>query len=163
MTDSPPGDPSAHLFVYGFGPDANMEGELVGALERIESDGGRVLDVLFLQSDAASGDVSVFAVHGGAIGKVVVPILDFRLDARRRRRMTDRTLREGTAGMSGDDVKAIAGRLEPGAAMAAALLQHASSQPLDEAVARLGGARLANRQVAATALTAELLEDLRPG
>ncbi len=160
MTDSPP---SAHLLVYGFGPDLYMEGEFVGALERIESDGGRILDVLFLQSDPATGDVSAFALSGGAIGKLVVPILDFRLDAGRRRRMTERVLRDGTGGMTGEDVKAIAGRLEPGSAIAAALLQHASVEPLHEAASRLGGAPLENRQVAATTLTAALLENVRPG
>ncbi len=160
MTDSPP---SAHLFVSGFGPDLYMEGELVGALERIESDGGRILDVLFLQTDPTTGDVIAFALRGGAIGKLVVPILDFRLDAGRRRRMTERILRDGTAGMTGEEVQAIAGGLEPGTAIAAALVQHASAEPLEEAVSRLGGALLANRPVAATTLTAELLENLRPG
>jgi hypothetical protein len=160
VTDSPP---SAHLLVYGFGPDLYMEGELVGALERIESDGGRILDVLFVQSDPATGDVSAFALRGGAIGKLVVPILDFRLDAGRRRRMTERILRDGTGGMTGEEVKAIGGGLEPGSAIAAALLQNASTEPLVEAVSRLGGAPLANRHVAATTLTAALLEDLRPG
>jgi hypothetical protein len=159
VTDSPP---SAHLFVYGFGPDTNMEGELVGALERIESDGGRIIDILFLQSEPVSGELSAFALRGGAAGKVVVPILDFRLDARRRRRTTERILRDGTAGMTGEDVKAIAAALEPGSAIAAALLQLTSAEPLHAAVARLGGAPLTNRRVDATALTAELLADLRP-
>lgn len=164
MTDQPvSGDPSAHLLVYGFGPDVYMEGELVGGLERFESEGGRILDVLFLQTDPATGEAAAFALHGGAIGKLVVPILDFRLDAGRRRRMTERILRDGTEGMTGEDVKAIADGLEPGSAIAAVLVQHGSAEPLDEAVSRLGGAPLVSRPVAATALTVALLENLRPG
>ena len=159
MTDSPH---SAHLIVYRFGPDLHMEGEFVGALERIESDGGRILDVLFLQSDPATGELAAFALRGGVVGKLVVPILDFRLDPGRRRWMTERILRDGTAGMTGEEVKLIAGRLEAGAAIAAALLQHPSAEPLIEAASRLGGAPLANRHVAATALTIELLEDITP-
>jgi len=41
-------------------------------------------------------------------------------------------------------------------------LQNASAEPLVEAVSRLGGAQLDNRHVAATTLTAELLENVRP-
>jgi hypothetical protein len=49
---------SRQLLVYAFGPDANFEGRLVGALEGIESGGAlRVLDALFVASDSetASG------------------------------------------------------------------------------------------------------------
>jgi hypothetical protein len=155
---------SAQLLVYGFGREADMEGQLVGALERIESDGGgRIVDALFLRSKLATGELSVFALRGGAVGKLVVPALDFRLDAGRRRRTTERVLRDGTAGMTGQEVKAIADGLEPGSAIAAVLLQHASAELLDDAVSRLGGAPLANRLVDANALTAELLAGLRPG
>jgi hypothetical protein len=154
---------SAQLLVYGFGREVDMEGQLVGALERIESDGGgRIIDALFLRSEPATGELSVFALRGGAAGKLVVPALDFRLDAGRRRRTTERILRDGTAGMTGQEVKAIADELQPGSAIAAVLLQHAAAEPLDDAVSRLGGAALANRLVDANALTAELLAGLRP-
>jgi hypothetical protein len=154
---------AAQLLVYGFGREADMEGQLVGALERIESDGGRIIDALFLRSELAIGELSVFALRGGAVGKLVVPALDFRLDAGRRRRTTERILRDGTAGMTGEDIKAIADGLEPGSAIAAVLLQHPSVELLHDAVSRLGGAPLANRLVDAKALTAELLAGLRPG
>ena len=41
--------PTRQLLVYTFGPGAGFEGQLVGALERIESGGAiRVLDALFV-------------------------------------------------------------------------------------------------------------------
>jgi hypothetical protein len=156
--------PSVQLLAYGFGPDADFAGQLVGALERIEDDGkGRVIDALFLRSDPNTGELSAFAMRGGAVGKIVVPALDFRLDAGRRHRATERTLRDGTDGMTGDDVKALAGALAPGSAVAAVLLHGARTESLDDAVSRTGGTLLANRLVDATALTVELLEGLLPG
>jgi hypothetical protein len=152
------------LLVYAFAPDTGFEGQLVGALERIESGGARVIDVLFLHSDPATGELSAFAMRGREPGRIVRPALDFRLDAGRRRRATEKTLRDGTAGMTGDEVKALASALKPGSAVAAVLLKLAAAQPLDDAASRIGGTPLANRSVDATALTAALLrEDLAAG
>ncbi len=42
----------AQPLVYGFGPGAEFEGRLVGAIERVESGGTlRVLDVLFVSEE----------------------------------------------------------------------------------------------------------------
>ena len=48
--------PSRQLLVFGFGADAAFEGQLVGALERVESGGAvRILEVVFVAADEASG------------------------------------------------------------------------------------------------------------
>ena len=49
----------------------------VGALERIESGGVRIIDVLFLHPIVRPAS-SAFAMRGG---RIVTPALDFRLDA----------------------------------------------------------------------------------
>jgi hypothetical protein len=154
--------PSVQLVAYAFDSDAGFEGQLVGALERIESGGACIVDVLFLGSDRATGELSVFAMRGGQTGKIVRPALDFRLDAVRRRHATERTLRDGTAGMTGDDVKALGSALRPGSAVAAVLMEHAAVQPLDAAALRIGGTPLINRFADAAAITAELLEEHLP-
>jgi hypothetical protein len=83
--------PSAQLLLYRFGPDAEFEGRLVGALERIESGGGlRVLDAIFVRRDPDTGELAAFAAHGDGAGRIVAPLLDFRLDATKRRRATER-------------------------------------------------------------------------
>jgi hypothetical protein len=154
---------STQLLVYAFGPEAEFEGQLVGALERIESGGAvRIVDVLFLHSDRATGELSVFGLRGDGAGRIVAPVLDFRLDAGRRRRATERALRDGTAGLSGDDVQTLGRALEPGRSVAAVLLQHLWAEALDDAVSRTGGTPLADRFVDAPAVTAELLEGLLP-
>jgi hypothetical protein len=154
---------STQLLVYRFGPDAEFEGQLVGALERMESGGAvRIVDVLFLHSDRATGELSVFGLRGEGAGRIVAPVLDFRLDESRRRQATEQALRDGTAGISGERVQALGGALEPGCSLAAVLVRHLWADALQEAVARTGGTPLADRFVDAPALTAELLDGLLP-
>jgi hypothetical protein len=83
--------PSTQLLLYGFGTEANFEGQLVGALERIESGGTlRVLEALLVQKDRDTGEFAAVAVRGHGIGGFVAPLLGFRLDATERRRATER-------------------------------------------------------------------------
>jgi hypothetical protein len=144
------------LLLYGFGPDADFEGRLVGALERLESGGAlRILDVLFVRRDAESGDIDAIDLHGDGAGGVVAPLLGFRLDEAERRRATERTLRA-----SADVVRELGGTLGPGAALAAVLVDHVWSGALDDAVSRTGGKLVVSDFVDATALAelgAELL------
>ena len=57
--------PSTQLVVYGFGPDADFEGRLVGALERIESGGSlRILDAIFVASDPDTGELLAVDLKG---------------------------------------------------------------------------------------------------
>lgn len=151
--------PPAQLLVYRFGPDANFEGRLVGALERIESGGSlRVLDVLFVQRDAESGELVAVGLHGDA-GGIVGPLLDFRLDPNRRRRATERALGTDPSGVPAETLRELGSTLEPGAAIAAVLVEHEWARALEEAVSRTGGTALASEFVAAAAL-AELAPDL---
>jgi hypothetical protein len=141
----------AQLLVYGFGPDADFEGRLLGALERLESGGTlRILDTLFLHSDAETGELSAVALRGDGAGRIVAPLLEFRLDPAARRRATRKTLRDGA-------VEQLAGTLEPGSAIAAVLVEHVWAEALEDAVSRTGGTPLASDFVDATALAPELL------
>ena len=57
----------AQLLVYGFAPGAAFEGQLVGAIERIESGGTlRVLDVLFVMRDPNTAELSRSSGAGAA-------------------------------------------------------------------------------------------------
>jgi hypothetical protein len=84
---------SKQLLVYRFGPDAAFEGRLVGALERLESGGTlRILDALFVTTDAKTGDLSAIDLQGGT-GGLIAKLLDFRLDpAAQRRALTEPSL-----------------------------------------------------------------------
>jgi hypothetical protein len=148
------------LLVYGFGPQADFEGRLVGALERLESGGAlRILDVLFVRRDADSGAIDAIDLHGDGAGGVVAPLLNFRLDEAARRRATERALR-GEAQV----VSELGATLEPGGALAAVLVDHVWSDALEDAASRSGGRLLAGDFVDATALSelgAELLAAAR--
>lgn len=148
--------PSAQLLLYRFGPEAEFEGRLVGALQRIESGGTlRVLDAIFVRSDAETGELEAIAVHGDGAGRMVAPLLDFRLDASKRRRATERAL----GGDRAAAVRTVAGELDKGEAMAVLLIEHVWANALEDAVARTGGTPVASEFVEATAL-AELSAEL---
>ena len=140
----------AQLLVYGFAPGAVFEGQLVGAIERIESGGTlRVLDVLFVMRDPDTAELVAIERRGRGEGSLVAPLLGFRLDPGERRRMSDKALR---AGAHGDALRRLGDALEPGAAVAALLVEHVWLRALDDAVSRTGGEPLASELVDAAAL-----------
>ena len=140
----------SQLLLYRFGPDAEFEGQLVGALERIESGGAlRVLDALFLQRDAETGELSAVEVRGGGAGGLVAPLVEFRLDANRRRRATQRAL----SGDAGTALRDLGSQLAAGEAMAVVLVEHVWARALEDAMARTGGTRTASEFVSATRLS----------
>ena len=148
MDDRDTAGATNQLLLFGFGPGATFEGQLVGALERIESGGAlRILDALFVQRDPETGDLSAIALHGAGAGGLVAPLLGFRLDPAERRRTSVRTL-------AAADVQALGEALAPGEAVAAVLVEHVWSRVLDDAVARTGGTPLAREFVSADTLSA---------
>jgi hypothetical protein len=156
----------AQLLVYRFGSSAEFEGQLLGALDRIETGGAlRVLDVLFVGTDQASGEIFAIELHRTGAGGFSGPLIGFRLDVAERRRIT----RRARAGPSADLIASLAETLGPGDALAAVLVGHDWARTLDDAVSRIGGAELGNAFVEAaslTALTRELVEvaaSARPG
>jgi hypothetical protein len=138
---------STQLLLFGFGPDAAFEGQLVGALERMESGGAlRVIDALFIRRDAETDELSAIGLHSNGAGGMVAPLLGFRLDAAQRRRATERAL-------AAEDVQALCRELRPGAALAAVLVDHVWSRALSDAVARAGGTEIEHDFVEAGALS----------
>jgi hypothetical protein len=142
--------PAAQLLLYRFGPDAEFEGRLVGALQRIESGGVlQVLDAIFVRKDAETGELDAFAAHGDGAGRIVGPMLDFRLDPAKRRRATERAL----AGDRAATVRRLAAELPHGEAMAAVLVEHVWATALEDAVARTRGTLVASEFVDKSALS----------
>jgi hypothetical protein len=155
MTDS--ATPPTQLLVYGFPPGAEFEGRLVGAIERIESGGTlRILDVLFVMRDAGTDELVAIDVRGRGQGSLVGPLLGFRLDEGERRRASQKALR---ADARGGTLRGLGETLEPGAAIAAVLVELVWVRALEDAVSRTGGKPLANRMVEGAGLD-ELTADL---
>jgi hypothetical protein len=151
--------PSKQLFVFGFDANAAFEGQLVGALERLESGGAlRILDVLFVAADEATEDPVAINLQGGT-GGLTAKLLDFRLDPVARRKATELALSgDASAGMA-EVLRDLGGVLEPGTALAAVLVEHVWARGLEDAVLRVSGRPLASEFVEAAKLS-ELPPDL---
>ena len=90
----------AHLRVYRFDPGAVFEGGLVGAVERMQlATDTKLLDALFVAQDPEGGGLAAVDLAGGGAGGTFASLLDFRLDARRRHAITERTLAEHRGGV----------------------------------------------------------------
>src|SRR4051812_11151821 len=152
---------TAQLLTYGFGPGASFEGQLVGALERLESGGTlRILDALFIQNDPGIGEIVAVNLRGDGAGGITAPLLGFRLDPSGRRRITEKTLADSSRGIPGETVRAIGAALAPGAAVAAVLVDHTWLQALHDSASRTGGTLVASDFMDARELagvTSELL------
>jgi hypothetical protein len=152
---------TVQLLTYGFGPGATFEGQLLGALERLESGGTlRILDALFIQNDPEIGEIVAVNLRGDGAGGITAPLLSFRLDPSERRRITEKTLADSSRGIPGETVRAIGAALAPGVSVAAVLVNHTWLQALHEAVSRTGGTLVASDFMDARELagvTSELL------
>lgn len=145
--------PPAQLIVYSFGPDARFEGQLVGALERIESGGTvRILEVLLVRRDPDSGELTALEQQGDGAGGIASPLLSFRLDPGERARAT----RQALDGVAGRALREMGDGLEPGGAMAAVFLSHVWADTLSDAAQRTGGTLVSDEFVDAEVLAAEL-------
>lgn len=138
------------LLAFSFGNDSAFEGQLVGALERLEIGGeGRVRDGLFVAREPDTGKLSAVCLSDIPPSRTTSRLLDFRLTDRARAAATEQAI----AGPAGEAVSALGARLEPGMAIAVLLVQHRSEfalDPLADAVARLGGSELIDEPVDAS-------------
>jgi hypothetical protein len=124
------------LLTYEFSTDSRFEGQLVGVLERVESGGAlRILDALFVAREPDTGELVVVSSSADDSAGMVGRLLSFRLEKHTRRATTKRVL-EGPAG---DVARGVGANLEPGAAVAAILVEHTWMRALTDAVGRMGG------------------------
>jgi hypothetical protein len=143
---------TTQLLLYGFAPGANFEGQLVGALERVESGGSlRILDALFVVSDDETGELAAVDLRSGGAGGMVAPLLEFRLDPAKRREATERALATDE-GVPAETLRELGEALEPGTAIAAVLVEHVWAGAIEDAVSRTGGTPVAGEFVDARAL-----------
>jgi hypothetical protein len=143
----------ARLRVYRFDPGAVFRGELLSAIERMQLSGDvQLLDALFVRRDDASGALEAVDLASGGADATFATMLDFRLEPRRRRAITERTLTERRDGVPRDLIEAIAATLEAGAAIFAVLHTGAVAQALEDAVAACGGRAICAEEVRAEAL-----------
>jgi hypothetical protein len=150
--------PTVQLLLYDFGSDAEYEGRLLGALERIEAGGAlHILGALFIASDAQTGELATSDLSSRGAGSLVSPLLGFRLDEAQRRRATKRTFEADGNGLWGDTLRQLGARLAPGAAIAVVLVEHTWARALEDAISRTG-----RRPLVSSFVDAASLEQLGP-
>jgi hypothetical protein len=97
----------------------------------------KLLDALFVTHDAASGALAAVDLATAGTDGIFASMLDFRLDARRRRAITERTLAgEHRGGVPRPLIEEIAATLDADAAMFAVLHTGGAPTGLDDAGAR---------------------------
>jgi hypothetical protein len=128
--------PPRQLLVYRFREEASFEGQLVGALQRIEVGAAvRVLDGLFVGREPDSGELIAASLGAATSSSLVASLVGFRLDRAERMRTTERVL----AGPDGERIRELGARLAPGEVVFTILLEHAWAAALADAVERVGG------------------------
>jgi hypothetical protein len=143
----------AHLRVYRFEADAVFEGGLMGAVERMQlGSDAKLLDALFVTRDSSTTALAAVDLAIGGAGGTFASMLDFRLDADRRRAITERTLTEHRGGVPRPLIEQIATTLEPGTAILAVLTTGGAPSELESGVARCHGRLVADNPVDAGAL-----------
>ena len=146
---------NVQLVAYRFDGEGAFEGQLLGALERVESGGGlKIREVLFVGREPETGEFVAMAAHGRQPGSLVEPLVGFRLDASERARATRRALAAFDRGADPHPLRALAESLPPGGAVAAVLVEHRWADAVEDAVARTGGAKVLDDFVGDTELTA---------
>ena len=144
---------ATRLRVYRFDPGAVFEGGLLGAIERMQlGDDAKLLDALFVRCDAATGALDAVDLATGGGDATFASLLDFRLEPRRRRSITQRTLAEHPGGVPRVEIEAIGAALEAGVAILAVLSTGGTATLLADAAARCGGRLIADEPVDACAL-----------
>lgn len=151
MSATVPQSPTRQLLAFRFPPGSGFEGQLVGALERIESGGTlRIRGALFVAREPETGQLVAVTMSVGGQSGMISKLLSFRLDPGARQRVTDEALDSPL----GPVLRSLADTVEPGAAVAAVLVEHAWSSVLNEAIDRIGGQRVLDTFIEADELAA---------
>jgi hypothetical protein len=135
MTDVGP----VQLIAVEFGPDARFEGRIVDELARLEDRSMvRVLDVLFVRKDEATGKLGVLEIEGIELGTVVARLLGLEAGE------PAAAPRGGThvTGLSPGQVRIFADALAPGHAAGFLLVELTWARELRDAIRDTGGAML---------------------
>src|SRR5829696_5249852 len=104
------------LIAIGFGPEAEFEGKIMGELAKLEQQQTiRILDLLFVQNDAESGDLLALDYQGEDLGGIVGALLGFEFEEEGGRPDESLEGMQGHAfGLSQREIQGIAASLKPG-------------------------------------------------
>ena len=131
------------MIAIGFGPDAKFEGRILEELVRLEDERTvRLLDLLFIQHDAESGDLVVLEHQGEELGAIVGALLGFEFEGGEAEEQREPGEEQHAFGLSLEQIEGLAGAIEPGQAAAFLLIEHVWARDLKKAVRDAGGVPL---------------------
>ncbi len=131
------------LVVVDFGPKANFSGEILGELARLEQSGTiRILDLLFVQKDADSGDLIALETAGEDLGGIIGALLGFAFEGDHEPVSLD-GLAAHSSGLSAEGVAGIGESMEPGHSAGFLLVEHTWARRFRTAVKEAGGTPVA--------------------
>ena len=143
------------VVAIGFGPDAKFEGRIMEELAKLELLGTiRILDLLFVQKDADSGDVIALDIQGEDLGAIVGALLGFEFEGDGGEAPAGASGDRGAFGLSTADVEGLAAGLEPGYAAGFLLVEHVWARDFKRAVEDAGGVPLGEGFLTAEAIAA---------
>lgn len=133
------------LLAIGFGPDAPYQGQLMDELERLDGQGVvRVLDLLFLGQDRATGEVVALEYQGDDLGALVGALLQFEfVGADAPAAVVGAAVGEASVGISRAHLEQLLREAPPEVAMGLVLIEHVWARDLKRAIREAGGIPLA--------------------
>jgi len=131
------------LIAIGFGPDAQFEGRILEELAKLEQHSTvRILDLLFVLHDAASGELVVLDHQGEELGAILGALLGFEFEGEDEAERATAASDQHAFGLSLEQIEALAGEIEPGYAAAFLLIEHVWARDLKTAIRDAGGVPL---------------------
>ena len=126
------------LLAVGFGPEAKFEGRIMDELSRLEQhETIRILDLLFVQKDAESGDLLALDYQGQELGAIVGALLGFEFEGDLP--PDSQEVQSHAFGLSQGEIQEIAASLAPGSSAGFLLIEHVWARDLKRALRDAGG------------------------
>ena len=127
------------LLAVGFGPDAKFEGRIMDELSRLErQETIRLLDLLFVQKDAETGDLLALDYQGQELGAIVGALLGFEFEGDLPPDSQEE-VESHAFGLSHTEIEEIAASLAPGSSAGFVLIEHVWARDLKRAIRDAGG------------------------
>jgi hypothetical protein len=126
------------LLAVGFGPDAKFEGRIMDELSRLEcQETIRILDLLFVQKDAETGDLLALDYQGQELGAIVGALLGFDFEGDLP--PDSQEVQSHAFGLAQGEIQEIAASLAPGSSAGFLLIEHVWARDLKRALRDVGG------------------------
>jgi uncharacterized membrane protein len=126
------------MLAVGFGPDAKFEGRIMDELSRLErQETIRILDLLFVQKDAETGDLLALDYQGQELGAIVGALLGFEFEGDLT--PDSQEVQSHAFGLAQGEIQEIAASLAPGSSAGFLLIEHVWARDLKRALRDAGG------------------------